>query len=599
LRVFWRLLKYAGHCKAGLAGAFSLALLGVLVELARPWPVKVVVDYALADRPLPEPLADAAPWLPGAGTAGGLLGWCVAAGILVALAGALLSWWVLRVVVAVSQRLVYTLSRELFEKLQRLSLSFHSRHAVGDLMQRAGADVFVVHFTVSQVLLPGAASLLTLVGMAAVMATLDVRLALLALLVVPLQAAALAVFSRPMSDTTTRQYKSQGALMAMVEQALSAIRLIQGFGREPFILGKLEERARELGAAYNDSTRVSGGYNAVTAMITGVAAALLLGVGGARVLAGQLLLGDLLIFLGYLTALLGPVNQLTQAIGYALAIAARGRRVLEVLDAGEEVHDRPGALDLGAARGEVIFDGVTFGYGSSSDGAAGRVILRDVSFHARPGQVIAVVGATGAGKTSLVSLLSRFYDPWQGRVLLDGHDLRDVTLRSLRDNVALVLQEPFLLPMSVADNIAFGRPGAGREEIVEAARAAQAHDFIEQLPSGYDTVLSEKGVNLSGGERQRVAIARALLKDAPILILDEPTASLDARTEAQIFEALTGLMRGKTTFIISHRLSTIRRADLILALEDGRIAEHGTHEALLERGKVYAHLYRHQYVAAG
>ena len=597
LIVFWRLLQYVARRKAGLALAFALALVGVLVELARPWPVKIVVDYALVNRPLPPALAAVTSLLPGADSAIGLLIWCVVGGVVSVAAGALLTWWVLLLVVRISQRLVYDLSRDVYEKLQRLSLSFYTKHQVGDLMQRAGADVFVVHFTVSQVVLPGTASLLSLVGMFSIMAYLDLTLALLALAVVPLLAISLVLFTRPMNETTTRQYECQGALMALVEQALSAMHLVQGFARETYILGKLERKARELGGAYNEATRVSGGYNAVTSLITGFAAALLLGLGGARVLAGQLLVGDLFVFLGYLAALYGPVNQLSMSVGYALAVAARGRRVLDILDAEEEVRDRPGALDLGVARGEVAFEGIRFGYKKCDDGSHALPILDHVSFRARPGQVTAIVGATGAGKTSLVSLLSRFYDPWGGRILLDGHDLRDLTLRSLRENVALVLQEAFLFPMSVADNIAFGRPGATQEEIVTAARAAHAHEFIERLPQGYNTVIAEKGVTLSGGERQRVAIARAVLKNAPILILDEPTSALDARTEGMIIEALSRLMRDKTTFIISHRLSTIRRADQILALENGCVVEKGTHQSLIAQGGVYAQLYMHQHAA--
>ncbi len=597
MRVFGRLMRYVLRHKGRLGLVFALALVGVLVELARPWPIKVVVDHALAGQPAPAWVAAVTSWLPGAQTAGGLIAWSVGVAVLIVLLGAVLALVVLNTVVAVAQRLVYDLSRDLFEKLQRLSLSFHSRHRVGDLLQRTGGDVFVVHHAVSQVALPAAVSLLSLAGMFAIMAHLDWTLALIALAVVPLLALALAFFTRPMNDRTTDQYRCQGSLMALAEQSLSAVKVIQGFAREDYVQRKLDGKARELGDAYARATRVSAGYNAVVAIITGTAAALLLGLGGQRVLDGRLSVGDLLVFLAYLVALYGPVNQLSLAVGYAVAVVARGRRVFEVLDSEEVVQEVPNAITLPRASGEVVFEDVAFGYGDRAQPSP-RPVLRTISFRARPGEVIAVVGATGAGKTSLVSLLSRFYDPWEGRLLLDGHDLRDLSLRSLRENIALVLQEPYLFPMTVADNIAFGRPGASRAEIVTAAQIAQAHGFIERLPQGYDTVIGEKGTTLSGGERQRIAIARAVLKDAPVLILDEPTSSVDARTEAQIFEALSGLVRGRTTFIVSHRLSTIRRADQILALEDGRIVESGTHDALLRRGTVYARLYHHQHLAA-
>jgi ABC-type multidrug transport system fused ATPase/permease subunit len=486
----------------------------------------------------------------------------------------------------------------MFERLQRLSLAYHGRHPLGDLLQRLSGDVFVIYFAVSQVALPATISLLFLVGMFAIMASLDVTLALIAFAVVPLLAVSLLLFTKPMDVTTTRQYETQGALMALAEQSLSAIKVIQGFAREAYMQRKLDERAQALGRAYNVAIRVSGGYKEVTALIMGTAAALLLGVGGARVLAGQLSLGDLLVFLGYLAALYGPVSELSLSVSYAVQVVARGRRMFEVIDSEEEVPERHDALDLNRARGEVEFEDVTFGYRGYDSEAPPRPILHNVSFRARPGQITAIVGATGAGKSSLVSLLSRFYDPWEGRIVVDGHNVRDLSLRSLRENVSLVLQEPFLFHMSAADNIAFGRPEATRAEIVAAARATHAHEFIERLPQGYDTVIEEKGGSLSGGERQRIGIARALLKDAPILILDEPTSALDASTEAQIFAALSSLMQNKTTFIISHRLSTIRRAEQVLVLEDGCIVERGTHESLLAKGNVYAGLYKHQHLSS-
>jgi ABC-type multidrug transport system fused ATPase/permease subunit len=598
--MYGRLLLYVRRHAAALTGILILALLQVAIELARPWPAKIVVDYALAGRPLPAPLDSLVPYLPGATAPRGLLLWCVIAAIVIVAGGGILALWVLTATIAVAQRLVYDLSRDLFEKLQRLSLSFHTRHSVGDLLQRMSGDVFVVHMAISQVTLPVITSILSLAGMFVIMWRLDPLLALVASSVVPLLALALAFFRRPMDAATTRQFQRQGTLMALVEQALSAIKVIQGFSREPYMQRKLEEQAVGLGEAYRDSTRVSGVYKELTGLITGVASALVLCLGGWRVLAGTITMGDLLVFLGYLSSLYAPVIALASSVGSAVAVVARGRRVFEILESRDEVPERPGALCLARVRGDVVFERVSFGYAAPCDSPAQtrRPVLREVSFRARPGQITAIVGATGAGKTTLVSLLSRFYDPWEGCLLVDGHDVRDVTLRSLRENISLVLQEPHLFRMSVADNIALGRPDASRAAIEEAARSAHAHEFIERLPEGYDTIISEKGSTLSGGERQRIAIARAIIKDAPILILDEPTSALDARTEAKIFEALTRLMRDRTTFIISHRLSTIRRADQILALEDGHVVERGTHESLLERDEVYARLYRHQHIAA-
>jgi ATP-binding cassette subfamily B protein/subfamily B ATP-binding cassette protein MsbA len=288
------------------------------------------------------------------------------------------------------------------------------------------------------------------------------------------------------------------------------------------------------------------------------------------------------------------VAAFASSIAQGLAVATRSYRVFEIIDCPEEVPESPQAQVLGRARGNVVFQGVSFAYPNPETDGSPDPVLCDIDFQAEPGTVTAIVGATGAGKSTLVALLSRFYDPCQGRILLDGHDLRDLSLRSLRENVGLVLQEPFLFPMSVAENIAFGRPDATRDEIIAAATAAHAHEFIERLPEGYDTTLAEKGSTLSGGERQRIAIARAVLKDAPILILDEPTSAVDARTEAKIFEAISRLMRERTTFIITHRLSTIRRADQILTMQDGRIVERGTHDDLLDQDNAYASLYRHQ-----
>jgi ATP-binding cassette subfamily B protein/subfamily B ATP-binding cassette protein MsbA len=315
-------------------------------------------------------------------------------------------------------------------------------------------------------------------------------------------------------------------------------------------------------------------------------------VGGIQVMNGSLTVGSLLVFLAYVTALYGPMETLAYLSSSYASASARARRVLEVLDADREVQDAPGALVLpvGSKGGRAIrFNGVSFGYDP------GRPVLHDINLEVERGETIALVGATGAGKTTLVSLIPRFYDPWQGQVMLDGTDIRDIELASLRKQVSLVLQDPFLLPLSIAENIAYGRPEASGEEVIAAAVAANADEFIRQLPEGYDTVLGERGVTLSGGQRQRLAIARALLKDAPILILDEPTSALDAGTEALLLEALKRLMQGRTTFIIAHRLSTIRNADRILVLDDGSLAEIGTHEELIAADGLYKRLCESQF----
>lgn len=597
MSVILRLSAYLTRYTGRIVIAFVLALLGVALELAKPWPVKVVIDNVFSGQALPQPLSQALRVLPGIPAKSALLLWCIAGALLLAWLGGTLALVVLEFTMAMCHKLVAEVSIDLFEKLQRLSLTYHSRHTIGDLMQRMSTDVFVVHSLISQVLLPGVASLLSLIGMFLIMARLDLTLALIALSVVPMLVFALAVFLKRMDHYNTLQSSTQGQLMALVQQSLTAIKAIQGFAQEEFIRTKVHSRAQQLGDAYRGSIRISAMYKEMTTVITGTATAGLLWLGAHRVTSGKLSVGDLWIFLGYLAALYGPVNNLAIAIGAGSQVASRGRRILEVMDAREEVPERLTAVRMHHSRGEITFANVTFGYASPVTDRS-RPILDSISFEARQGQVTAIVGATGAGKTSLISLLPRFFDPWEGHILLDGVNLKDISLRSLRENIALVLQDPFLFTMTIAENIAFGRSEATYGEIVQAAKSAQAHEFIMRQPQGYDTLIGEGGVSLSSGEKQRISIARALLKNASILILDEPTSSLDARTESQIFEAISAAIRGRTTFIISHRLSTIRRADQIIAIENGQIAERGTHESLLKLNRVYAQLYRHQHIAA-
>jgi ATP-binding cassette, subfamily B, bacterial len=588
VRPLFRLLGYVTPHLGRLVLAVALALVGALVELARPWPIKVVVDYAFANRPLPPFLRHVLGFLPGGGGRSGILAWSVVAQILIVVLGALLTLAVLYATVDVSRRLVHDLFRDLLEKLQHLSLSYHGRRTVGDSLQRLTNDVFTLFFAVSQIAIPATSALLVLGGMYFIMARIDLVLALIALAALPVLAASLAFFSRPLAAATMRQTDRQGSLLTLIEQSLRGIKVVQGFARERYVQTKVEQGALQLGEAYGSSARIGGAYGVITAVVTGLASAVVLGVGGGRVISGDLSLGDLLVFLGYLTSLYAPVSALAVAVAFSVSAGARAERICEVLDSDEQVPEKPHPVRLGAVRGHVVFDDVTFGY---HVGGIHRVVLDGFSFEAHPGNVTALVGPTGAGKTSLVGLLSRFYDPWGGRILLDGHDLRDLSLTELRENVALVLQEPMLFPLSVADNIAFGDPRATRLDVIRAAKVAGAHEFVHELPDGYDTILAENGNALSGGERQRISIARAVLKQAKVLILDEPTSALDARTEAAVFEALSDLTARSTTFIVSHRLSTIRRAQQILTLDGGKIVERGSHEDLLSAGSVYASLH--------
>jgi ATP-binding cassette subfamily B protein/subfamily B ATP-binding cassette protein MsbA len=585
VKKYARLLRYATNEWRGWALILSLTLLTGGIGLLQPWPIKFVVDYAIDRQPMPESLARVVRILPGGADPRGLLAWMALAILALFAAASAADAILTRTWVRIGQRMVYRLAGDLFAHVQRRSLLFHSRNSVGDSLSRITGDSWCVYKVVDSLLFtPGFAVVMT-AGLIVMMARLDAGLTVLTISIAPLMAAATFAFAKPIRRAARARREIEARIQSHAHQTLSGIQVVQAFAQEQ----REEVRFQNITAlALRSQRRLTlrtGIYNLASGLIVALGSGALLWVGARHALDGRVSIGVLLVFLAYLNSLQGQLRSLLGIYGTLQEAGASIDRVNEVFGAGHEVRDRPGAVVLPPLKGQVRFENVTFGY------ELGRPVLRGVNFEARLGQTVAVVGHTGAGKTTLVSLVLRFFDPWEGRVTIDGHDLRDVRLQSLRDQVGLVLQDHLLFPFTIAENIAYGRPAATREQIEDAARAANIDHTIRRLPNGYDTVIGQRGATLSGGERQRISIARALLRDAPILILDEPTSALDAQTERQLLEALDRLRAGRTTFIIAHRLSTIRNADRIIVLQDGEIVEAGSHSELLARGCAYAQLY--------
>ncbi len=588
-------LPYAFRRWQALTAVAATMLVNIGLNVLKPWPMLflvAVLQARLEGKTLPAWVSRLTDFLPGAPTLVHLIGWSVSATILIFLLGWLISLANSYANISLGQRMVYDLASDLYAKLQQLTLRFHASRSVGDNLRRVTNDCGCVSIIIKDALLPVLSSIITVVVMFGVLWRIDATLTLMTLAVVPYMLLIFYLYAEPMLKLSYVEQERGARIYEVAEQTLSAMPVVQAFCREEFN----DRRFRQATSGALDATlaltRVQLRFKVLMGLATAFGTAGIYWLGARHALAESSPIGavpTVLLFLSYLGSLYGPLSVVMYTSATIQAAAGSARRVREVLDAEQEVADKPGATGLSQMRGRVQLENVRFGYDPN------RPVLQNISLAVEPGETIALVGATGAGKSTLAGLIPRFFDPQAGRVLLDGLDVREVQLRSLRQHIAMVLQEPFLFPLSVAENIAYGRPHATPAEIETAARAANAHDFIMRLPQGYRTVIGDRGATLSGGERQRLSIARALLKNAPILILDEPTSALDLRTEHDLVEALERLARDRTTFIIAHRLSLVRRATRIVVLQDGQIVETGAHDELLARGGRYAEFHRIQF----
>ncbi len=563
-------------------GRLSIAVVGVMLassaEVLKPWPLKIVIDNVLGGAPV------ASRWIP-AMTRGELL--LSACGGLVAIYAIL---GVINVInnyltISIGQMMVNDLRARLFDHLQRLSLAFHRRREIGDLMVRITYDTFSVQTIAMNGFFPALASLVLLGGMFTVMVRIDATLTIIALAIVPLLFILITSISGRIDRLASASRVKESTMYTVAHRALSAIHVVQAFTREESayreFVGASSDSLGENLHLYTFQTLYSGGVNVMIAIGT----AYVIYLGARHVLEARLTIGDLIVFTTYLASLYAPVNQIFQTYGQVEGANAGLRRCLELLAIDPEIKDAPGARTLGRVRGEIDFDRVIFGY------EPGHPVLSGISFSARPGEKIAIVGPSGAGKTTMASLMARFYDPQSGAIRIDGVDVREASLTSLRRNIAMVMQPPLVLSGTLRLNIAFGNPEVPEAAIVRAAAMARLEQIIAKLPNGLDETVGAGGHTLSEGEAQRVTIARALVKDAPILIMDEPTSALDTETETLVLAAVEEAMRGRTTLVIAHRLSTIQNADRILVLRDGVIEESGTFAELRARGGFFNHLY--------
>jgi ATP-binding cassette, subfamily B, bacterial len=582
-REYWKYLAvtfpYLRQRKWAVVAMVALMLVSAVMTLAEPWPLALLVDSVLGKSPPPPAVA----FLAGSSRTG-LLAFAVVAGFGVVLLMQALTVVSEYVSTKLDQNVALDFRSDLYAHCQNLSQGFHDETTTGDSMYRINFEAKAVG-QMAVALPPLAQSVLTLIGMFVIVVFIDPTLALISLVAVPFVYYSTNYYGKHIEPRLVHVRGLESKSLTIVNETFTMLRVICAFNRQGHEHRQFREQGQQAVDARVDITVRQTIFSLVVALSTAAGIALILAVGALGVIHHRLLVGELLVVLAYIHSIYQPLETISATMASFQESLIGIRFAHELLEVEPDVADLPGAESVGRARGDVEFRAVGFAY-------RGRhAALQGVSFKVGAGEVVGIVGPTGAGKSTLVSMLPRFLDPSEGSVLLDGHDLRTLTVASVRDQISLVQQEPLLFPRSIAENIRYGRLDATDQEVVNAARGANAHDFISALPSGYDTTLGERGAKISGGERQRITIARAFLKDAPVLILDEPTSSVDSRTEAVILEALERLMEGRTTFIVAHRLSTLRHADRIVVINGGELIEEGTHASLMATGGLYATLH--------
>ena len=571
--------------------AMTLAMVGVagiaVTELLEPWPLKIVIDHLLQQRPLDGLLGTAVGWF-GDDTLA-VLNVAVLAVAVIAVGAAASTYLQGYLTTNVGQWVMHDLRRMLYHHIHRLSLAEHDEQRTGDLISRVTSDIQTIQDFVTTALLAILTSVLVLTGIVGVMLYLNWRFTLISLSIAPLLFVVVYVFTRRIKKASRDVRKKEGELLSIVQEVFSSIRVVKAFAREEY-----EQRRFELQSLDNVETTLAARnikmlLAPVVEIIIAIGTCLMLWYGARLVIAGDLTPGALVVFLLYLGKMYKPMKDLAKMTDTVAKASVSLERIRDVLDLESGVRDVPHAKKARRFTGQVRFDAVSFAYDPA------HPILKDVSFDIEPGQIAAFVGPTGGGKSTIINLVARFYDPVSGMVSIDGTDIRRYTMKSVRDQISFVLQETLLFRAPIWQNIAYGRPEASRADIIRAAELANADEFIKEMPEGYDTMVGERGVTLSGGQRQRVAIARAIIRDTRILVMDEPTSGLDARSEEVVFEALGRLMQDKTSIVIAHHLATIQRADVIFVVKDQTLAERGTHAELLASGGFYKELHDIQF----